>query len=62
VSFAQIGMPTGHSVTNVYAAKTWALTDSDDAMAGGFNVTVAGMGGALMIVAPDGTEPAACVV
>jgi len=59
VSLEQIGVSGAHTVTDVYAKNTWAVPLTG--AAGFFNVSVLGMGGALMIVSPAGTQPTACV-
>ena len=63
VSYSQIGIAGGaaQTVTDVYAKHTLEVAAESGAAGGSFNVTVPGMGGVLMIVAPAGTEPAACV-
>lgn len=60
VSFESIGVAGGQTVTDVYAKQTKEVAGGA-AGAAGFNVTVPGMGGTLMIVAPVGTVPADCV-
>ena len=60
VGFAQIGLPASSksTVTDVYKQKSWVTVTVAVA---GFRVSVPGMGGTLLIVAPAGTDPAACV-
>jgi hypothetical protein len=67
VGFQQIGLPaaTAHTVTDVYAKKSWAVAADEQAAGGaaaaGFSVSVPGMGGTLLVVSSAGTEPEACV-
>jgi hypothetical protein len=58
VELRDIGLPAAamaHTVTDVYEQKSWA------AVGGGFNVSVPGMGGTLLVVAAAGTKPMSCM-
>ena len=57
VTYAQIGASAGAHVTDVYGKRTWTPSGASP----GFDVSVPGLGGVLLIVAPQETAPAACV-
>ena len=68
VTFQQIGLPStiAHSITDVYEKKTWRVEPSQSldertTLANGFNVSVPGTGGVLLVVSPMGTEATQCV-
>ena len=59
VTFDQINASSErHSITSVYEKKTWVDATTP---ASGFKVTVPGMGGALLVVSPEGIEATQCV-
>ena len=59
VTFDQINASSErHSITNVYEKKTWVDTRTPTS---GFKVSVPGMGGALLVVSPEGTQATQCV-